>query len=455
MKRRIAFFLLLFLSVVACVWCAYRWEVWFGNPDEAPYVPSTVPSRVLLTFGTSDAKDRNVSWQCGAVVQSSWVELVDTVARENIVVPADGEVFQSRSGKAAYYVARLRNLKAGHTYRYRVHTGEESSAWYAFHVGDKTARPVTFLYVGDVQDTLGGVANRLLRDALARVPETEFIVSGGDLVERPTDAYWGEAFATLDSVGQSLPALTVTGNHDYIKGVVGQLERRFPLVHSYFLDSSVGENMVFALRYGDVQLFCLDSNREFFYLARQRQWLKEHLACSTAKWKVLVSHHPLYSIRGNANNLVQRWMFADLVEDYGVDLVLQGHEHAYARMTFHDAQGEPIPPVYTVSHCSPKNYGIEFDERFDKFGTGSRYYQTVRVCGDTLFLSATDANTHSLYDSLLIVKRKDSVRVLDRGSDIAEQLDFVPVPGNRKDEVFAERINAYKHKKKLTNHSQP
>ena len=28
-----------------------RWEVWFGNPPEAPYTAPPVPSRVLLTFG--------------------------------------------------------------------------------------------------------------------------------------------------------------------------------------------------------------------------------------------------------------------------------------------------------------------------------------------------------------------------------------------------------------------
>ena len=53
------------------------------------------------------------------------------------------------------------------------------------------------------------------------------------------------------------------------------------------------------------------------------------------------------------NNLSQRTMFNPLVEEYGVDLVLQGHEHAYARMTAHGENGEAQAPVYTVSHCSP------------------------------------------------------------------------------------------------------
>ena len=88
-----------------------------------------------------------------------------------------------------------------------------------------------------------------------------------------------------------------------------------------------------------------------------------------------------------------------------MDLVLQGHEHAYARMTGHDENGRPTTPVYTVSHCSPKNYRIRFDKRFDKFGISSRYYQTVELREDTLILSTYEVYKHQLYDSLRIVKQ--------------------------------------------------
>lgn len=148
------------------------------------------------------------------------------------------------------------------------------------------------------------------------------------------------------------------------------------------------------------------------------------------------------------NNIIQRWMFDGLIREQGVDLVLQGHEHAYARMTAHDDDGKAATPIYTISHCSPKNYRIEFDERFDKFGSGSRYYQTVRTHADTLFLAAYDAFTHSLYDSLLIVKREDMARVIDLGQDIPERIHFTPNPNNRKDVAFAQRIEAYKKKSK-------
>ena len=418
-----------------------RWEVWFGNPEEAPYSTTDQPQRILLTFGDENGNNRNVSWSCGEEVKPAFLELADLT--DTIRIDAKGEVFTSRAGKTAFYVARLRNLESGCAYSYRVCTDDHYSEWHHFSLSEH--QETSFLYVGDVQDTIAGIANQLLKSAFKHHPDAQFLVCGGDLTERPTDAYWQETFEGLDSIGQTLPVMTITGNHDYLKGLIYKLERRFSLIHSYFLDSMIGENQVFTLKYKDVQFFLLDSNREFFYLYTQRHWLEEQLKASTATWKIVVLHHPLYSIRSKNNNLIQRWMFDDLIREYGVDLVLQGHEHAYARMTNHDQQLQtPITPVYTVSHLSPKNYRIEFSESFDKFGSGSRYYQQIKANAQSLTITAYDAVTHELYDSLVINKDKG---IIDYGKDIPEKIEFTPVPGNKKDAKFAKRIEEYKNRK--------
>ena len=230
-------------------------------------------------------------------------------------------------------------------------------------------------------------------------------------MERPIDAYWAEGFRSIDSIAQTMPVLTVTGNHDYLKNIVRKLERRFTLIHSYFLDSKEGDNHVFTVRYGNVQLFALDSNRELPYLLEQRRWLQRELAASEARWKVVVLHHPLHSVKGKYNNLLQRWVFDGVIKEGGVDLVLQGHEHAYARTTT-----EGNTPIYTVSHCSPKNYRIKNEAAFEKVGLGSRYYQKVRISGDTLTLTAYDAVSEALYDSIVVIKSGKDAEVQDFGS---------------------------------------
>ena len=442
-SKKIRRLVALLLVLVLTIWVASRWQVWFGNPEELAVEPLHVPGHVMLTFGDESELSRNVSWQCDTMLQASWLELACDGDTANI--EAQGEVFASRKGKAAYYVARLRDLKPATQYRYRAVTGSKATPWYEFKTYATGRDKFSFLFVGDVQDTIGGIANRLLMEAWARHPEVEFLLCGGDLTERPANQYWAETFRDLDSIGQSMPILNVTGNHDYFKGVIRRLERRFPLVFSYFLDSNVDDNMVYTLKYGDAQLFVLDSNREFFHLWTQHQWLEKQLQQSSAKWKILVLHHPLYSIKGSNNNLIQRWLFDDLVRQYGIDLVLQGHEHAYARWIGGVYKnGAPAVPVYTISHCSPKNYRINFDERFDKFGISSRYYQTVSASGDTLTMATYDANTHALYDSLMIVVSPMVVHLVrDLGKDIPEYLEYTPDPNNKKDRKFAKRIQEY------------
>ena len=439
----------LLVLVVLMIWVIKRWKVWFGNPPEEPYTALSCPDRVLLTFGDEKEENRNVSWQCDSLVKPSYVELVSLADSDTMRVEAQGEVFQSRCGRAAYYVARLRNLKSDCRYAYRAVTDTLASSWYHFQTYPVGRSSFSFLYVGDVQDTLYGQANRFLREALARHPQSEFLLCGGDLTERPADQYWTEAFRDVDSVAQAMPLLTVTGNHDYLKGLVRRLERRFTLVFSYFLDSEVGHNQVYSLRYGSAEFFLLDSNRELPYLLTQRRWLEKRLQESQARWKILVLHHPLYSLKG-WNNLVQRWVFDGLIRKYGVDLVLQGHEHAYARMTNIDKKlCCKTTPVYTVSHCSPKNYRIQFDKRFDKFGISSRYYQTVEVKEDSLVLAAYEVYGHQLYDSLLIVKHGagEKGHIIDLGQDIPEYLEYVPDPHKKKDLKFAKRIKEYQKRK--------
>ena len=129
----------------------------------------------------------------------------------------------------------------------------------------------------------------------------------------------------------------------------------------------------------------------------------------------------------------------------GVDLVLQGHEHAYARMAALNEDGQKSTPVYWISHCSPKHYRILFDERFDRYGISSRYYQIVRVASDTLSVAAYELETGALYDSVAIVKPCLNTKgvLMDYALDIPENMSFQPRPDSKKDRDYEERILEY------------
>ena len=70
----------------------------------------------------------------------------------------------------------------------------------------------------------------------------------------------------------------------------------------------VGKNQVYALRFGNLQLCLLDSNRELPYLLQQNNWLEQQVKGDGARWNVVVLHHPIYSAKSGSNNLMQRWL---------------------------------------------------------------------------------------------------------------------------------------------------
>lgn len=451
--------LIIVVAVVAIsVWVHSRWDVWFANPVEEPYVSSPYPYRIMLTPGDAAPTSRNISWQCDSVLRGSHVTCADIITGDTTTIEAVGEVFVSPAGRSAYYVARLRGLTAGHEYCYQVASGDSVSAWYRFSVPEDKEE-TSFLYFGDIQDTIGGVCQKAFRTAFNAHPERKMVVLGGDFANCPTHSSWGQAFHTVDSVSQSMTMMNVTGNHEYMKSLFAKLQRRFTLTFSYYLDSEIGHSegddvsgsQVFTTTLGNVQFFCLDANREYPYLLSQRSWLKEELEKSTATWKVVVMHHPIYSTRNEKNNAVQRFVFADMFDESDIDLVLQGHEHVYSRN--YTSEGDSLTsPLYTISHCSPKQYWIRFYDRFSKYGSGDYYYQKVSTKGDTLTMTTYRMHKNgseletSTYDSLQLVKRPSDdrlrhVAIHDFGSQFKEEVNAVAEPGIEK---FEKRIEEYK-----------
>ena len=407
-KKKISHFAILIAVIAAGIWIATRWHAWFYNPAEEPYTASAVPSRVLLTFGNEGEMSRMVSWMCGDVVSSD-AALLLADDKDTVKIKAVGEVFESRSGHAAYYRAEMKALKPAMQYSYAVETNGHRSPWYAFHTGNPKADTFTFMFVGDVQDTINGIANRMLRQALRLHPEVEFTAFGGDLIERPADSYYAETFRSIDSICTAMPVVNVTGNHDYLKYLVRKCEHRFALTFPYFLKGQQergDDNHLFSFAYHGTRFYLLDSNRGIPSLWNQRRWLKEQTAAARENRQIVIVHHPMYSVRHKSNNQLQRWMFNDIICDAGVDLVLQGHEHGYARCTSAESPLRSnvctTPPLYTISHCSPKNYRLHPSERFYPVIPTGRFYQLITVGKAGITMRAYNAATHALVDSVVI-----------------------------------------------------
>ena len=115
----------------------------------------------------------------------------------------------------------------------------------------------------------------------------------------------------------------------------------------------------YRLRRGPVEFFVIDTNVNAAW-QHQKPWLRKALAASTAPWKVVVGHHPLYSsgFYGDDPQAIAR--LTPLFRQYGVQLYINGHDHHYERSRLIDGTtylivgggGASLRPVVPDEHSA-------------------------------------------------------------------------------------------------------
>jgi hypothetical protein len=159
------------------------------------------------------------------------------------------------------------------------------------------------------------------------------LVPGDAIYQRPTLANYRSCYQP--TWGAHLAdTLIVPGNHDYAGGRAdGFLE---------YFGEAAGHDGHFARTVGDWLVIGLDSNLRGDALAGQLTWLAATLRdqgsarCTLAFW-----HTPLFSSgphRGDGDAMRPFWA---MLEAFGADLVLNGHEHNYEAFEPRDADGRP------------------------------------------------------------------------------------------------------------------
>lgn len=435
--------ILLFILVAGIALVVWKWNTWFGNPPEQAYTTSHTPGRVILTDGEDGAHTRRISWQCDTTAGNGFVELVKQDTPDTLKLEASSAIVSSRSGKSKFYQTEITGLEAGAKYHYRVTNAPEASDWYSFSIPypDST---LSFIYLGDIQDQEEGSTRDIFRTIHAQYPNVSFWALGGDAIERPTDAYWKYWYSTMDSVAGRTPIIAATGNHEYLKGLVKTLDPRWTYTFSNPENGPKEfEGRSYFINFKDLCYIVIDTDgiQGPVSLYRHRKWLKEVLAANTRKWKIVMMHHPVYSVRDGRNNFYVRYMFRPLFETYGVNLVLQGHDHGYSRITTKDAQNQKKCPVYIVSSSSPKAYNIGFNTIHDRLGSNLQLYQYITIQGDTLRFKAFTPE-HRLYDDLTIIHNSTGAEVTDNATDIPEHLELPPAYRNGK------KVNLEDYRKK-------
>ncbi|MCL1805700.1 MAG: metallophosphoesterase [Clostridiales bacterium] len=199
-------------------------------------------------------------------------------------------------------------------------------------MSDTQADPLT----GDY-GAFGALLTRAVAD---RRPE--LLLLGGDTVNDGADedewrAFWDAAGMALDGLAVAAAA----GNHDN----KALLANQFTLPDA--APERPGEGWFYSFDMKGVHFVILDSNIMGAANEADIAWLEADLsgeAAAAADWRIAVCHHPFLTVinspKDEARAQTMRDSFLPLLVEYGVDLLLTGHQHNYARSLPMNAGGD-------------------------------------------------------------------------------------------------------------------
>ena len=250
-------------------------------------------------------------------------------------------------------------LKPDHTYWYQVKingswqpaqqikTGNPDDFTFMF-VGDPQIGASTGSYLedGNKQDAQMATRNdaynwnKTLNQALKQHPEINFLVSPGDQINEPASDMKAEKILLQEqqyagylsaAALRNLPEASSIGNHDsmtpayrnhfYVPNAFTEEQNPTKAGHGYFYS------------YGKALFIVINANN---YNAADHQALIEKAVAAhpKAKWRIVVMHQDIYGSgldHSDSDGILLRTQLTPIYDANRIDVVLQGHDHTYAR----------------------------------------------------------------------------------------------------------------------------
>jgi hypothetical protein len=406
-----------------------------------PYSARNLPDRIVLTPGTDPTNSMAVSWRTDMGAAATVAELAELVPAPNFGIRAQqlsgGHVSTiSENGTALYHQVHFTGLRPDTAYAYRVKGAAGFSEWHQFRTAKTADAPFRLIYMGDTQNGILNIGSLAWRRALLQAGNPQLMLHAGDLVasrdDLAHDDEWGEWAAAGGWALATIPQVPAAGNHEYVDHIMpdGSESRRlaphWPVIFALPDNGAPGvEDTSYYLDYQGVRIIVLDgtSALDLGTLDAQTAWLDERLAEAQGNWKIVLQHQPIFTCArpNDTQRLKAAWQ--PLYERHGVDLVLQGHDHCYSRLTWEEGRDAGVEaraggaiqgPVYMVSVAGAKMYGLNdrSDTQPDRVAEDTSLFQILDIAPDRLSIRAY-LNTGVLYDGFDLVKGQDGNQLLE------------------------------------------
>ncbi|CAM4241564.1 metallophosphoesterase family protein [Zobellia roscoffensis] len=403
----------------------------FSNTvDHKLIFPSKVPDRIIVNLTADPSHSFAVNWRTEQSVDTAYIEVALESHGPEIRIPgvarrivAKTELFENENirdkealVKAAYHSVLVDKLEPDKVYAYRVGFGEMNdstwSEWFQIEMPSPDVdEPFSFVYFGDAQNDVKSMWSRVIRKSYKMVPDVDFMLHAGDLINHSeSNEEWGEWFYAGSYIHATVPSVMTPGNHEYRDGKLSSLwSPQFNLPQN----GPQLEEMetYYTLNYQNMKLISFDAEQFNEHPESRKEvmkWLKETLSTNTRKWITLFMHYPIYSTAKGRDNKALRKALKPLIDEYKVDLVLQGHDHTYARGNdLNKDQGKTlvsdVGTIYAVSVSGPKMYESQDQDWMARRGEYTQLFQIITVSKNNIKYQAFTP-LGGLYDSFELQK---------------------------------------------------
>jgi len=289
----------------------------FGSVEPSP----NITKQPMLQDYRPDAM--TLLWETDSAAGQAAVEWGLFTPGESVTTDVRTEAV---GGSLFVHTATMQPLQTETTYVYRVRNGATVSPTYSFRTAPRRATPFRVVWFADEQGHT--VFRQHVAHMAARDPD--LVLASGDLMPSGTSLtdwhnYWFNPLE-IGHLAQTTPVLFNRGNHDG----EGSL--------AYAYSALPGNEAWFAFTYGNVRFIFLDTNLPTSSHPQQLSWLQGELTSAearSAQFRIVGFHKPPFTdVWDSTSYNGEAWVRNDwvpLFEQNGVDVVVNGHTHAYLR----------------------------------------------------------------------------------------------------------------------------
>ena len=385
-------------------------------------LPSPKADRIILNLSETPLEGIGVNWRTDTSRHVSQLEFAIATAgpefRENTtLIQAKTETLISQQDEepiihANYHQVDLKGLKPGGQYIYRVGSADNWSEWFQFAIPEDD-KEVNFLYFGDSQNEVVSMFSRVFREAIINLPKMDFTVYAGDLINHESaDFEWGGWFEAGQWIHATTPSMMTPGNHEFSKNPA-TLTPHWNAQFNLPTNGPKGlEETTYEVNYPELKIISLDGEQideSPTYRKAQMDWLRTILTNNPRKWTVITFHYPVYATAPDRYHDKMIDYIRPILQEFKVDLAIQGHDHAYARGRAFEENGKldyEKGTVYVVSVAGPKMYDVKPDKWMTRKAYGTQTYQWINVKDDVLTFKTYTA-LGKLYDAFEIKKNSN------------------------------------------------